>query len=157
MNGIIQTPQEQGQTLAVMAQMQEGITALAEMLRVTNERMQALEAAVRTLEKVTPQQAARINKAIRERACAVCEDYQMGVTITPVRQGVGQVPEEARFEANRDAAKRLAAAIRKTVQEMTGARTMREVARCDYDSVIGLVIDWEDYETIQEIRKKVRG
>lgn len=155
MNGIIQTPQERGQALAAMERMQEGITALAEMLRVTNERMQALEAAVRTLEKVTPGQAARINKAIRERAWTVCEDWRMGVWITPVRQGVGQVAAEKRFEADRDALKALAAAIRKTVKEMTGARTMREVARCDYDSVIALVIDWEDYEAIQGIRKKV--
>lgn len=122
----------QGDAVSMMRQMMDGMAAMAEMMRVQGERMAALEAAVRTLEKVTPQQATRINRAIRERAAAVCEDYRMSGN-----------------------EKAVASEIRRTVCEMTGARAMREVARCDYDSIVALVIDWDDYDKIQRIRKKV--
>ena len=145
---------------SLIGSMSGQIGALAEMLRVTNERMQALEnevrslgAAVRTLEKVTPQQASRINKAIRERGLELCREYRIGVTITPVVQGVGSVPEQARFEASEEKAKKISAAIRAEVRTMAGAKTAREVARCDYETVIGYVQAWEDYETIQRIRR----
>ena len=133
--------------------MTEAIASLAEMLRVTNERMAAMEKVIRTLEKITPQQAGNVNRAIRERAGEICAEYLMGVRITPVVQGVGSVPEAARFEANPEKKKALAAEIRKAVREMTGARSTREIARCDYDTVIAFVMDWDDYDIIQRIRK----
>lgn len=114
-------------------QMREGMTALAEMLRVTNERMQALEAAVRTLEKVTPGQATCINKEIRNRAAEICGDWMM--------DGMEQ---------------KIAGEIRKTVRTMTGAQTAREIARCDYGSVMEMIDGWEDYDLIQKIRKGVK-
>ncbi len=160
----ITVPEEKGisatEARSLIGSMSGQIGALAEMLRVTNERMQALEdevrslgAAVRTLEKVTPQQAGRINKAIRERGLELCREYRIGVTVTPVVQGVGSVPEQARFEASAEKAKRISAAIRAEVRTMAGAKTAREVARCDYETVIGYVQAWEDYETIQRIRR----
>ena len=68
------------------AAMSGQISALAEMLRVTNERMAEMEKTIRTLEKVTPQQGLNINRAIRERAAEICQEYRMGVTVTPVEQ-----------------------------------------------------------------------
>lgn len=136
-----------------MEEMAGLIGSLAEMLRVTNERMAAMEAAMRSLEKVTPAQASNINKCIRERAAEICESYRMGVKITPVEEGHGSRPEAARFEANPEKAKKLIAAIRKDVSVMTGARTMREVARCDYGTVIDFIVDWDDYEAVQKIRR----
>ena len=135
------------------------IGALAEMLRVTNERMQALEnevrslgAAVRTLEKVTPQQASRINKAIRERAEEICMEYRMTQYGVRIREdGKAEGPGEVLADPKK--AKLLAAAIRAEVRTMAGAKTAREVARCDYETVIGYVQAWEDYETIQRIRR----
>ena len=44
---------------------------LADMLRVTNARMGEMEKVIRTLEKVTPRQAAEINARIRQRAAEV--------------------------------------------------------------------------------------
>ena len=108
---------------------------------------------MRTLEKVTPGQATNMNKAVRERAAELCRAYRMGVTITPVEQGRGSVPERARFIPNPEKVKKINAAIRKAVSEMTGARTMREVARCDYGTVIEYIMDWDDYETVQRIRR----
>lgn len=144
---------------SLIGSMSGQISALAEMLRVTNERMQALEnevrslgAAVRTLEKVTPQQASRINKAIRERAEEICMEYRMTVLGVRIREdGKAEGPGEVLAYPKK--AKLLAAAIRAEVRTMAGAKTAREVARCDYETVIGYVHAWEDYETIQRIRR----
>ena len=148
------------QVVAEVGRASELLAALAEMLRNTNERitemgqrMAEMEKTVRTLEKVTPQQAGNINKGIRDRAVAICEEYRMGVTVTPVEQGRGSVPEKARFEANGEKVNALAAEIRKDVRKLVGVKATREVARCDYDTVIAYVIDWEDYDKIQRIRK----
>lgn len=153
--GEAMVPAETVREMAVAMSAQMG--ALAEMLRVTNERMAAMEAAIRTLEKVTPQQAYNINKAIRERAAELCREYRMGTMVTPgatedIAKTV-QAPEKARFEVNREKAKALATAIRREVRGATGARNMQAVARCDYGTVISMIMDWDDYEKIQRIRK----
>lgn len=108
------------------------IGALAEMLRITNERMAEMEKVIRTLEKVTPQQANNINKAIRERAAEICREYRI-----------------AAGEARRETA----VAIRRDVRGATGARSMQAVARCDYAAVIEMVSDWDDYEKMKAIKK----
>ena len=135
------------------AAMSGQIGALAEMLRVTNERMAEMEKTIRTLEKVTPQQAVNINKAIRERAAEICQEYRMGVTVTPVEQGRGSAPERAAFKPNREKLQAVAVAIRRDVRAATGARSMQAVARCDYATVIEMVTDWDDYEKVQTIKK----
>lgn len=123
------------------AAMSGQISALAEMLRVTNERMAEMEKTIRTLEKVTPQQGLNINRAIRERAAEICQEYRMGVT------------EKAAFRANREKLQAVAVAIRRDVRAATGARSMQAVARCDYGTVIEMVTDWDDYEKVQAIKK----
>ena len=137
----------------LISAMAEKMGSLAEMLRVTNERMAAMEAAIRTLEKVTPQQAAEINRMIRERAEEICMEYRMGVTVTPVEPGRGSVPEAARFEPNPEKRKAVAAAIRTEVRIMTGAKTAREIARVDFATVRDAIAGWDDYEVIRKIRK----
>ena len=109
-----------------------GMRAMGEMMRVMNERMTAMEQTIRTLEKVTPGQAAEINKRIRSRAAEICREYSMaqGKTVT--------------------------GAIRKDVREMTGVKTAREIARCDYPAVKEFVETWEDYDVIMKIRAKER-
>lgn len=120
------------------------ISALAEMLRITNERMAAMEKTIRTLEKVTPTQARNINQAIRERAAELCAEYLIG------RSGVGG------FHPDLEAMKAIAAAIRREVREITGAQTMKAVARCDYDTMIALILDWDDYEMMKRLRNRRR-
>ena len=109
----------------------EQLAAMGEMLRITNERMAALEKTVRTLEKVTPQQAAAINREIREAAARACEDWLL--------QG-----EE----------KQTAAAIRKWLRQTTGVRTPREICRCDYEIVMDGIREWDDYDAMTRIREK---
>lgn len=106
-----------------------GMRAMGEMMRVMNERMTAMEQTIRTLEKVTPGQAAEINKRIRSRAAEICREYSMA-------QG-----------------KTVAGAIRKDVREMTGVKTAREIARCDYPAVKEFIDGWDDWDVIQRIRR----
>lgn len=135
------------ETGVMLANVSEGVAALvrqmqtmADMIRVTNERMAAMEQTIRTLEKVTPAQAAEINAAMRARAREVCAAYRMVSASGP----------------DPDAVKAVTAAIRKEVRLMTGAKTSREISRCDYRIVMDTVRDWDDYEVIGAIRERRR-
>lgn len=107
------------------------LQSMADMMRITNERMAAMEQTIRTLEKVTPGQAHNINQCIRERAAELCQDYRM----TGNEKATG-------------------AAIRKEIREATGARNMQGVARCDYQTVIDMILDWDDSQTMKAIRQR---
>lgn len=120
--------------LQLNREMGERMVAMALMLRETNERLAAMEQALRTLEKVTPYQAKTINRLMRERAAEVCREYRMP----------GQE-------------KKVAGAIRRTVRELTGVKTAQEIARCDYQTVLEAVGTWDRYDVIQGIRKAARG
>lgn len=109
-----------------------GVKALGEMVRIMGERMSAMEQTIRTLEKVTPGQAAEINRRIRERAAEICREYGMDT----------------------EARKPIVAGIRRDVREMTGVRTAREIARCDRETVTEFIGTWEDYDAIQRIRRR---
>ena len=116
-----------GHSVRVMA---EAMQRMNEMMQETLERMAELEKTVRTLEKVTPRQAAQVNAAMRDRAREICADWRLG----------GQE-------------KQVAALIRKKVRETTGVRTAREIARCDCGTVIQTIQTWEDVDAIRKIRK----
>ena len=137
MTEIIRIPEDGTEQLTVreFAELAEHarrqLAAMADMLRLTNERMAALEQAVRTLEKVTPAQASALNRAMRQRAAAVCREY---------------LCEGKEKEA--------AAAIRRSVRAATGARSAREIPRCDYWTVLELITAWDDYEAMKAIRTK---
>ena len=120
--------------LDALRQSQQLLAGMADMIRLTNERMAALEQQVRMLEKVTPAQAAALNTAIRERAAAACREYRMTGLEKPV-----------------------AAAIRKAVRLATGARSAREIARCDYQPVRDLIGTWDEYKTMKAIKAKGAG
>lgn len=124
---ILETGQNVRELVAMMR-------AMADMMRVTNERMAAMEKTIATLEKVTPGQAAEINAGIRTRAAEICQDYRA-----------------AGME------KQAAAAIRKDVRNMTGARTAREISRCDYQTVLKTVREWDNYQTMKALRAKGTG
>ena len=131
----------------IYMEMDRRMELMAEMLRAANERMAGMEQALRTLEKITPWQVTRIGKEIKARAADLCEEYRIG------SQGPdGWIPEKEAMAAIR-------AEIRKELREMTGARTLRETARCDYQAAEDFVLGWEDYEKIRKIRAsgKERG
>jgi hypothetical protein len=127
---------EAGQMLAAIRKNMEDaarqMTLLADMMRATNERMSAMEQVIRTLEKVTPQQTREINRAIMDRAKEICEEYR--------------IPGKDRAAAG---------AIRTDIRLMTGTKLVKEIARCDYKTVLSAILDWDNYEKIQAIRKRV--
>ena len=125
------TRQEAAELLQSNQQMAVLLRGMADMLRMTNERMVALEAAVRTLEKVTPHQAAALNRMIRERAAELCAEYRA-------------------HGSEADAA----AAIRRAVRTATGARAAKDIARCDWQAVSELVRGWDDYQVMKELKAK---
>lgn len=137
----------------------EAMASMAETVRVTNERMGAIEEemrglreTIRTLEKVTPEQAKTVNRLIRQRARDLCEEYRMGVSIDHRADGKGK-PGVREWEPDPEGVKKLTAIIRTDVREMAGVRTAREIARCDWESVAGFILGWDDFEQIQRIRK----
>lgn len=136
-----------------------GMRAMGEMMRVMNERMTAMEQTIRTLEKVTPGQAAEINKRIRSRAAEICREYQMGEERGMIVASGGGEKWEAVpriWQPDPEQVKELTGAIRRDVREMTGVKTAREIARCDYPAVKEFVESWEDYDVIRRIREKER-
>ena len=114
-----------------MESMAAALQTMAAMLRATNETMAQLRRQVQLLEKVTPAQASEINRAVRERAAALCREYRA---------------------AGRE--KAVAAAIRKAMRATLGAQTVREVARCDYDVALQQARQWEDYKAMTAIRER---
>jgi len=156
------------QVVAEVGRASEMLVALAEMIRNVNERITGMEArlaemqkAVRTLEKVTPQQAGSINRAIRERAGELCEEYRImtrkmdAYQLRPDLSLTGGAKWTEELDGEKLNA--LAAEIRKDVRKLAGVKATREVARCDYETVMDYVRDWEDYDRIQRIRKGERA
>ena len=134
---------------------------MGEMMRVMNERMTAMEQTIRTLEKVTPGQAAEINKKIRSRAAEICREYGMEkvgkLKIDHRADGrMGEIEEQEHRRPDPERLKELTGAIRKDVREMTGVKTAREIARCDYPAVKEFIESWDDYDVIMKIRTKER-
>lgn len=104
---------------------------MAVLLRATNERMCELEAQVRRLEKVTPAQAAAINRAVRERAAQVCGMHRAA-----------------------GCEKAAAAAIRRAVKLTCGISSVRELPRADYSVVERQIQMWDDYAVMRRIKEK---
>ena len=119
-------------TAQEMQQMRDALQTMAVLLRTTNETLTQLQRQVRLLEKVTPAQANAINRAIRERAAALCRVY-----------------------GARDCDKAVAAAIRKAIKLRFGANSAKELPRCEYEVAMTQVNGWDDYRTMMDIKGKV--
>lgn len=105
--------------------------SMAEMLRVTHERMASLEHEVKMLTKVTPAQATAINTAIRDRAAELCSAYRA-----------------------RGCEKAIGNAIRRAVKLTTGVNAVRELPRCEYTLAMEAVQVWDDYKAIKAIKER---
>lgn len=118
-----------GQALEQMGEIMRG---MADMLRVTNERITAMEREVRLLTKVTPAQANAIHEAIRSRAAQVCAQH--------------------RAEGGEKAA---ANAIRRAVRLTTGISSVRDLPRCEYGVALEQVQLWDDYKAMKAIKARI--
>lgn len=128
MNGGPQLPALETASNAELLAALNNVTML---LRMTNERMAGLEAEVKRLTKVTPSQAAALNKAIRDRAKVICEKHRAA-----------------------GCEKAMASAIRAAVKNTCGISTARELPRCDYPVAMRQVEIWDDFRKIREIKAK---
>ena len=111
-------------------QMGEVMAGLAGMIRSMGDQLRALQQKVAMLEKVTPMQAKDLNQRIRERACGL----------------------EMSWGLPAGSAQKMMTAIRRDIRMETGARSARDIARCDYQVVCGLIEDWEDARLMMKLR-----
>lgn len=119
---------------AELRAMADAMQTMAAMLRATNENMEALRRQVTLLEKVTPAQATQLNRAIRSRAQALCGDYRL--------------PEAGE--------RAVAAEIRKALRLQFGARTVKDLPRCEHETAMQLVGMWDDYKVMTGMRRKLK-
>lgn len=103
---------------------------MAGMIVEMRDQMQQLQAKVAMLEKLTPMQVKDVNLRIRERA----------------------VQLEAGYDLPEGSAEKLTTLIRRQVRMETGARSTRDIARCDYPVVCEMISDWEDWQAISALR-----
>lgn len=135
-NGMLtlpRAPETLAQTREALDRMLKILSSMAETTRATNERMAALEETVRRLEKATPAEAAALNAAVRKRAKELCAAW--------------------RAEGQEKAA---AALIRKGLRAQTGARTAREIPRCDLGAAMLYAESWEDVAAMRRLREEAR-
>ena len=122
------SPMDGGRLLGAEA---EGlIRTMAGMIADMRQDMLALQAKVAMLEKLTPMQVKDVNLRIRERA----------------------VQLEAGYGLPEGSAEKLTTLIRRQVRMETGARSTRDIARCDYPVVCEMISDWEDWQAISAMR-----
>lgn len=115
-----------------LAQMALTMQSMADMIMTATQKISDLEREVRLLTKVTPAQVKMINAAVRDRARALCRDYQLP-------EGKG--------------AKLLTTAIRGDIKSAHGT-AVRDIPRCEYQVVLERIALWEDYDRIMQIKRK---
>lgn len=121
--GPVSRPYEDDEALQV-------IRTMAGMIADMRQDMLALQQKVAMLEKVTPMQAKDLNLRIRERACGLEMSWDLPI----------------------GSAEKIMTLIRRAVRMETGARSMRDIARCDFQVVCGLIADWEDCAALMKLR-----
>lgn len=121
------TAEQMGQAIT---ESRDTLARLVGILGEQQRQLQALQAKVAMLEKVTPMQVKDVNLRIRERA----------------------VQLEAGYSLPEGSAEKLTTLIRRQVRLETGARSTRDIARCDYPVVCELIADWEDWQAISALR-----
>lgn len=117
---------------ANMQQIGTVMQAMAGRIAELTEGMRQLKAQVAQLEKVTPMQAREINKAIQERARVLSIEYCTG-------------PYQP-----------ICTAIRRALRLETGCRSVKDIARCDYQVAVEIVETWEEPEILRQIADKVK-
>ena len=115
---------------ANMRQIGTVMQAVAETITKLQEDLRQLKAQVAQLEKVTPMQAREINRALQERARVLSIEYCTGLS-QPV-----------------------CTAIRRALRLETGCRSVKDIARCDYQVAMEIVETWEEPEVLRKIADK---
>lgn len=119
------------QMTQTLSESRETLSRLVEILSGQQRQLQALQQKVAMLEKLTPMQVKDVNLRIRQRGCELEMEHALPA----------------------GGAEKLTTLIRRQVRLETGARSVRDIARCDYPVVCGLISDWEDYDAIEKARR----
>ena len=113
--------------LRELIQLAPAIRTMADTVDSLQQEIRALRAAVAQLEKVTPAQVRILNAAVSDRARELGAQYAL------------------------DGDRALRTAIRRSIRMEMGARSTREIARCDYEVAMDLIATWEDPAVIRAL------
>lgn len=116
---------------ARMERVEQAVMQMREMMLAMTEEVARLNRAL-ALMRVSRTQEVALNEAVRARARALCRD-----------EGLGKGAE-----------RKMAAAIRTTVRDVTGARAMGDVQAQQYEKTLQLIDTWRMAGAIRRIRRE---
>lgn len=116
---------------------QDIMLAMAGTIKAACEKIDRLEAQIKRMEKVTPEQVTRLNALIRAHAEELCKEYGM---LYP-------------YGGKNDAAKQVGAMIRADIRKRYGA-LVRDLCRMDAGMCEEFVRMWEDTPRLLRLRRK---
>ena len=117
---------------AALRQIGAVMQAMAGTVTELRAEVHQLRAQVAQLEKLTPMQVKTLNLMIRERARVLSIDYCTGP------------------------AQPVCTAIRRALRMETGARSVKDIARCDWQVAQEIVETWEEPQTLRKIADKLK-
>lgn len=120
-----------------MERQQDIMLAMAGTIKAACEKIDRLEAQIKRLEKVTPEQAKNLNELIRNHSIQLCKEY--GIVWAP--------------GCPVDGAKRISALIRADIRKRYGA-LVRDLCRMDAGMCEEFVRMWEDTPRLMRLRRK---
>ena len=116
---------------------QDIMLAMAGTIKAACEKIDRLEAQIKRMEKVTPEQAKNLNELIRNHSIQLCREY--GIIWAP--------------GCPVDGAKRISAMIRTDIKKRYGA-LVRDLCRMDAGMCEEFVRMWEDTPRLLRLRRK---
>ena len=116
---------------------QDIMLAMAGTIKAACEKIDRLEAQIKRMEKVTPEQVTRLNALIRAHAEDLCKESGM---LYP-------------YGGKNDAAKQVGAMIRADIKKRYGA-LVRDLCRMDAGMCEEFVRMWEDTPRLMRLRRK---
>ena len=116
---------------------QDIMLAMAGTIKAACEKIDRLEAQIKRMEKVTPEQVTRLNALIRAHAEELCKEYGM---LYP-------------YGGKNDAAKQVGAMIRADIKKRYGA-LVRDLCRMDAGMCEEFIKMWEDTPRLLRLRRK---
>lgn len=115
---------------AALRQIGAVMQAMAGTVTELQAEMRQLRAQVAQLEKLTPMQVRELNRMIQERARVLSIDYCTGL------------PQP------------ICTAIRRALRMETGARSVKDIARCDWQVAREIVETWEEPDVLRKLADK---
>ena len=116
---------------------QDIMLAMAGTIKAACEKIDRLEAQIKRLEKVTPEQARNLNELIRSHSIQLCKEY--GIVWAP--------------GCPVDGAKRISALIRADIRKRYGCQ-VKDLCRMDAGICEDYVRMWEDTPRLMRLRRK---